>query len=93
MSGAFGSSNINTGVTFSTDKPKVELGDDTEVEESAEGYFTPNAGYIEVDGKKVVGVPCTKGFFYSASLGEKAMEVLEELASRGYAYASLSDTE
>lgn len=93
MSTAFGQSNINTGVTFSTTKPKVDLGQDTEVEASEKGYYAPNAGYIDVAGKKVLGVPCNKGFFYSVSLGEAACKALDELVERGYAYGSVVDSD
>lgn len=86
MTPAFGTSAIKTGVTSSTDAPQVGA---VELEvASAEGYITPNAGYILVGNKRVFGVPTLQGFFYSKDLGEDAVTELESLVDRGYAYAT-----
>lgn len=90
MTGMFGSGGIKTGVTASTDTPvpdsAMQEGAHLEVEA---GYYTPNAGCLDVAGKKVMGRPCVQGFYYAGD-SEEEVAVLEDLVNRGYAYAAVS---
>jgi hypothetical protein len=89
MTQAFGATSaIKTGVTASTDAPQMGTTMMAEVPDSADGFLTPNAGYIMVGNKKVMGVPTVSGFFYSKDLGKEAVAELESLVERGYAYAT-----
>ena len=88
MTSAFGSSPIKTGVTASTDAPQVGASELAELTPSQEGYLTPNAGYILVGNKRVMGLPTVNGFFYSKDLGEEAVAELDSLVERGYAYVT-----
>lgn len=93
MSGMFGSSTIKTGVTASTDTPIADAAMLASAElDVTSGYFTPNAGYIEVANKKVLGRPCAQGFYYAGD-SDEAVAVLDDLVNRGYAYAAVSGTE
>ena len=93
MSGMFGNSAIKTGVTASTDTPKADaaMADAGNLDVSS-GYYTSNAGYVDVEGKKVFGTACSQGFYYAGN-SEAEVAVLEDLVKRGYAYAAVSDTE
>jgi len=94
MSGKpFGNSAIKTGVTASTDTPLDGASEVALVEPSAQGYFSPHAGYIEVGSKKIFGASSAQGFFYSEDLGEDAMEVMKDLEVRGLAYANQAASE
>lgn len=91
MATAFGHSMIKAGTTASTDVPGSMasiLGAEEGVTEIADGYIAPLAGCIKVKGKKVYGVSTSAGFFYSKSLGEEVEKVMEDLVSRGMAYAN-----
>ena len=90
MTMPFGASTIKTGVTASTDTtiPDSAMQASHELEVSS-GYFTPNAGYIEVAGKKVLGRPCAQGYYYAGD-SEEEVVVMEDLVKRGYAYAAVS---
>lgn len=93
MTMPFGNNAIKTGVTASTDTPKVDaaMADAVNLDVSG-GYYTANAGYVDVDGKKVFGTSCSQGFYYAGN-SEVEVAVLEDLVKRGYAYAAVSDTE
>ena len=93
MSNVFGTSAIKTGVTSSTDTPVADAAMmDAATLEVVGGYFTANAGYVDVGGKKVFGKPCSQGFYYAGDTEEEAA-VLDDLVKRGYAYVVGSDSE
>lgn len=93
MTGVFGTSAIKTGVTGSTDTPIADAAMmDAATLDVAGGYFTANAGYVDVGGKKVFGKPCSQGFYYAGDT-EEEVAVLDDLVKRGYAYVAGDDSQ
>ncbi len=98
MSNLFGSakpaeSGVQTGVTSSVNAISESLtGNDAAPTVVSDGYVSYGLSQIEVDGKKVEGIPTDKGFLYPDSLGKEAMEVLKDFADRGFAYEFGADS-